>query len=562
VDRKAEDVTSPGNPAHLAWTAESVPAGLRARLLGPGAPFELVTEDVLGAPHQVFARRPRSLRQLLDTSAAESPDLVFLVAPGREWTYHQAVEDIDAIAVLLAGRYGVRAGDRVAIVSANSAEHVLVLWAVLSLGAIVTSLNGWWTGHELAAGIQLTGPVLVVGDERRLERLDDGPVPARLLAEILGEAAEFRGRTPSAPDIAEDAAAVILFTSGTTGPAKGATLSHRNVVNYALSQGLTRAIAAAGAPAAGRAASIVVSPMFHVSGFVGVVISGAVFRTKLVFTEPGAWDPGRHLELTERHRITAWSGVPTHFWRLLRHPGLATRDVGSVVAVNSGGAVFPPELVRALRRRLPQARLGNGYGASETVGLGTQASGALFAEHPDSVGVAPPTSEVEIRGTGGTALAEGEIGEIHLRHPSVFLGYWGDREATAAVLDRDRWYATGDFGRIENGLLYLESRRTDLILRGGENVYPIEIENRLVEHAGIAEAAVVGVDHPELGQEVKAFVVRAAGADGLTAEQVREWCAPALAAFKVPSRIEFRPSLPYTVSGKLLKQQLRNEGPQ
>jgi acyl-CoA synthetase (AMP-forming)/AMP-acid ligase II len=552
-------------PARLAWTADSVPAELRDRLIGPGAPFELVTEDVLGAPHQVFARRPRSLRQLLDTSAAESPDLVFLVAPGREWTYQRAVEDIDAIAVLMAERYGVRAGDRVAIVSANSAEYVLVLWAVLSLGAIVTSLNGWWTGHELTAGIQLTEPVLVVGDERRLERLDDSPLPARLLTEILDESAEFRGRTTPAPDITEDAAAVILFTSGTTGRAKGATLSHRNVVNYALSQGLSRAIAAAGAAAtgpAGRAASIVVSPMFHVSGFVGVVISGAVFRTKLVFTEPGAWDPGRHLELTERHRITAWSGVPTHFWRLLRHPDLATRDVSSVIAVNSGGAVFPPELVRALGRELPRARLGNGYGASETVGLGTQASGARFAEHPDSVGVAPPTAEVEIRGTSGAVLAEGEIGEIHLRHPSVFLGYWGEPEATAEVLDPNRWYATGDYGRIENGLLYLESRRTDLILRGGENVYPIEIENRLVEHAGIAEAAVVGVDHPELGQEVKAFVVRAPGADGLTAEQVREWCAAALAAFKVPSRIEFRPSLPYTVSGKLLKQQLRNEDPQ
>ncbi|HEY2061506.1 MAG TPA: class I adenylate-forming enzyme family protein, partial [Amycolatopsis sp.] len=482
-------------PARLAWTADSVPAELRDRLTGPGAPFELVTEDVLGAPHQVFARRPRSLRQLLDTSAAESPDLVFLVAPGREWTYQRAVEDIDAIAVLMAERYGVRAGDRVAIVSANSAEYVLVLWAVLSLGAIVTSLNGWWTGHELTAGIQLTEPVLVVGDERRLERLDDSPLPARLLTEILDESAEFRGRTTPAPDITEDAAAVILFTSGTTGRAKGATLSHRNVVNYALSQGLSRAIAAAGAAAtgpAGRAASIVVSPMFHVSGFVGVVISGAVFRTKLVFTEPGAWDPGRHLELTERHRITAWSGVPTHFWRLLRHPDLATRDVSSVIAVNSGGAVFPPELVRALGRELPRARLGNGYGASETVGLGTQASGARFAEHPDSVGVAPPTAEVEIRGTSGAVLAEGEIGEIHLRHPSVFLGYWGEPEATAEVLDPNRWYATGDYGRIENGLLYLESRRTDLILRGGENVYPIEIENRLIEHAGIAEAAVVG----------------------------------------------------------------------
>jgi acyl-CoA synthetase (AMP-forming)/AMP-acid ligase II len=195
---------------------------------------------------------------------------------------------------------------------------------------------------------------------------------------------------------------------------------------------------------------------------------------------------------------------------------------------------------------------------SETVGVGTQTGGELFVTMPASVGPALPTVEVQIRGEDGTVLAEGEIGEIHLRTPSVFLGYWDDPAATKAVLDADRWYRTGDFGRVSGELLFLESRRRDLILRGGENIYPIEIENRLTGHADIDDAAVIGVEDGELGQVVKAFVVRRAGSD-LTGEQVRAWCAEALAAFKVPASVEFRDALPYTETGKLLKQQLEAE---
>src|SRR6185369_7286943 len=153
-------------PAHLRWPAEDW-----AALVGPGAPYELVVEPVLGVPTTVFARRPRSLRQLLDTRAAEVLDRPFLVSPARSWTFREAVDDIDATAALLAERYGVRTGDRVAIVAANSAEYGILMWAIVTLGAVITSRNGWWTGPELEHGIELTGPSLIAGDERRLARL-------------------------------------------------------------------------------------------------------------------------------------------------------------------------------------------------------------------------------------------------------------------------------------------------------------------------------------------------------------------------------------------------------
>lgn len=536
-------------PAHLRWPAEDW-----AALVGPGAPYELVVEPVLGVPTTVFARRPRSLRQLLDTRAAEVLDRPFLVSPARSWTFREAVDDIDATAALLAERYGVRTGDRVAIVAANSAEYGILMWAIVTLGAVITSLNGWWTGPELEHGIELTGPSLIAGDERRLARLGPQTVPVRRLDRLHEEAREFRGRTRPDVSVAEDSPAVILFTSGTTGRPRGATLSHRGLVNYAMVTMLQAA--AAGPP--GPSTAILTSPMFHISGLVPMLMSGPALRSKLVFAPPGAWDPRRYLELTERHRATNWAGVPTHYWRLVRFPDLASFDLTSVISAGGGGAVFPPELVRAMRERFPSVRLGNGYGMSETAGLGTLTGGELFLTRPESVGRAQPTVEVQIRDDTGALLREGEVGEIHLRGPSVLLGYWNDPAATAASLGEDRWFRTGDYGRVAGGLLFLESRRRDLILRGGENIYPIEIENRLVEHPDIDDAAVIGVDHLELGQEVKAFVVRRPGRE-LAAEEVREWCRAALAGFKVPARVEFRSSLPYTQTGKLMKHLLESE---
>ncbi|HEY6792336.1 MAG TPA: class I adenylate-forming enzyme family protein [Trebonia sp.] len=576
-DRTDPPPAAPGPlPSHLRWPGlPQLPPQAEADLAGPGAPFEIVTGPVLGHDHQVFSRRPQMLRQMLDGQAASTPDLPFLIAPERQWTYREALEDIDATAVLLSERYGVATGDRVAIVAANHAEYAILMWATVTLGAIVTSLNGWWTGPELAYGIGLTRPRLIAGDERRLARLDGGMirdgVPVRLLGELHAEARELAGKAPGRADITEDSPAVILFTSGTTGRPKGATLSHRNIINFAMVNRLAAAsgamatastpVAAApggqGAPAHG--CTIVSSPMFHVSGMIAVLITGAAFPVSLVFPEPGPWDPLTWLELTQRHKVTSLSGVPTHFWRLLRHPDLDRYDLSSVGTVGGGGAVYPPELVRELHARFPRVRLGNGYGMSETVGLGTLTGGEAFVANPTSVGPAQATVEVQVRGADGlTVLPEGEAGEICLRTPSVFLGYWDDPVATAAALDEDRWYRTGDFGRIAGGLLYLESRRRDMIVRGGENIYPVEIENRLVEHPDIDDAAVIGVDHPELGQQPKAFVVRRPGSD-LTAGQARDWCAAALAAFKVPATVEFRESLPYTETGKLLKQQLERE---
>ena len=558
--------------ARLVWTgADALPEQLRTGLMGPGAPFEVQTVTIRGYDQQVFVNQPPTLRTMFEGTAGRMPDGTFIVDGDRRWTMTEAIADIDTIARHLRDRYGVQPGDRVAIVAANSPEYLLTMWATVTLGGIVAGLNGWWTGPEIDHGMALAAPKVLVGDEKRLARVESVPdgVPV-LTLDALYAAAKAESAEGDSPVVARepDDPAVILFTSGTTGRSKGATLSHRNIINFAWTNMLSGAIGMmtapppppdASPPAPPRPmASIVASPLFHISGLVAAMMSGPGFGMTLVFPPAGRWDPVTHLQLTQDHGVTAWSGVPTQFWRLIREIDEGDWDISSVTSLGGGGATFPPELVREVNRVLPNAVFGSGYGMTESMGIGTLNRGADFLAHPDSVGTACPFVEVEVRDENGQALPEGEVGEVHLRSASVFIGYWNDPQATADAIDADGWYSTGDFGRIQDGRLYLESRMRDLIIRGGENIYPIEIENRLVEHPSIVDAAVIGVAHPDLGQEVKAFVVLDAGAS-LSADDVREWVGHALARFKVPSHVEFRTELPYTQTGKLQKRVLEDE---
>jgi acyl-CoA synthetase (AMP-forming)/AMP-acid ligase II len=561
-------------PVTMRWhDDELLPDDMRNALCGPGAPFEIVEEDVLGERLPVFAQRPRSLREMLLNAAERHASSPYLVFWDDSVTYGELPRRVASYAAVLAEQFEVGKGDRVAIASANTIDYALTIWACIAMGAIVTGLNGWWTGPELAYGVELTQPKVLIGDQPRLERIAasgahvDAPIvrweELKTLVSARGEAA-----FPDTP-LDEDDPFVILFTSGTTGRPKGATLSHRNMIHFALSSGLRGATSAllANTRATGgtattaspmAAASLCAGPFFHISGIAPIMMGGPFYGTAIVFTPPGRWDETTHLELTEKHRIATWSGVPTMYWRLLEHPDFDTYDLTSVRAISSGGAPFPPELIRLLHEKFPGAGVTQGYGASETMGAGTLSFGPLMEHHPDAVGRATPAIDIQIRDDDGNVLGEGEVGEICMRASVVFLGYWDNPEATAQAFWPGRWYRTGDFGRIDDGVLFIESRMRDLILRGGENIYPIEIEHRLVEHPDIVDAAVIGVAHRGLGQEVKAFVVPTEGAE-LSASDVQRWAAETLAAYKVPAYVEFRDTLPYTETGKVMKTALESE---
>jgi acyl-CoA synthetase (AMP-forming)/AMP-acid ligase II len=540
----------------LRWTdGEALAArdpGTFAGFLGPGGFFELVDAEVVGIRLPVFARRQTSIGALVEAAAGHG-DRPFLVEGDRTVAFGDLPARVADAAARLAAA-GVARGDRVAMAGRPSLDHCLVALGTMARGAVASVMNPAWTADETSHATAMTAPALTVTEDGPLAFADllGGPAPDPLPA---GDVA-----------VAEDDPAAVIFTSGTTGRPKGATLSHRNIVHFCWSSAATTLVRrltapgpdAAGAAGAGNPPAVIASaPLFHMSGLLGQLVNAVAWGITLVVPPPGRWDAATHLALTERHRVTTWSIVPTQLWRIVEHPDLDRYDLSSLETIGGGGATFPPELLRRAAERLP------GVGAGVRVGYGmTEASGTLTLLLPPvtdadlaSVGGAVAGAEVEVRDPGGRALPDGEVGQIWGRSAGVFLGYWGDEAATAAVFDDARWYATGDYGRIEDGRLFVESRLRDMIIRGGENVYPIEIENRLVEHPAVVDAAVVGVPDREWGEQVKAVIVVAPGAE-VGDDELRDWVGATLARYKVPSVVERRAELPRTALGKLDKARL------
>lgn len=539
-------------------------------MIAPGGAFEVAEEQVRGRSARIYKTRKKSLRELLADSAMQG-DKDYIVLGDRRIGYAEHLGLVASTAAALHERYGVGKGDRVAILAENHAEWIITFWATVSLGGIVAALNGWWTADEIDYGLGLVEPKVLVGDAKRLSRAAAviGDIPTIEIetgfADVLGHAPD--ATLPETP-IGEDDAALILFTSGTTGRPKGAVQSHRGMlgfVNGAFLHGFTRMMVAAESGAAAESdppatCMLVTAPLFHVSGLHAGALLMLAAGAKTVW-RLGRFEPEDVLRIIEKERVTNWAGLGAMAPRVLYHPKVGEYDLSSLRNLGSGGAPTSPELQARMRDVAPTGAnaVGIGYGSSETCTVVAMIGGADLIEHPRSVGRVQPCHEVEIRDGTGNVLGEGLEGEIFVRSPFNMLEYWRDPQATAATISPDGWLATGDVGRRGDGWLYINARARDLILRGAENVYPVEIEQRLEAHADVMEAAVVGVDHVELGQEVKAFVVPAE-AKTVDTEILTAWCRETLAPFKVPTLWEVRSEpLPRNASGKVLKNVLTGE---
>jgi long-chain acyl-CoA synthetase len=540
---------------------------LEAQLLGPGGMFEVVPGDVLGERMSVFKNRARSLRDFVAASArlGDAEHLVFSDgAAERRVTFAEHARLVARMASILKERYNVERGDRVAILAANCPEWIIAFWATISLGAVAVGLNAWWTAPEVRFGIDDASPKLLIVDEKRRARLEGVRGLPTLVIE--GELEDLLAAWPDAPlpsnPIDEDEPAILLYTSGTTGRPKGAVHSHRNVIALVglgfFNGARNRAILP---PSPHAPCVFVTSPLFHVSGLHNAAVTCLAGGVKTVWLR-GRFDPAVAFHLMEKERATSWAYTVTLLHRAVHHPGAARYDLSSLCQLGGGGSPISVALQTRAREVFKSAAqsLGVGYGLTECTSLATINSGPELIRFPASVGRPMPTVEIEIRGEEGEPLAEGAEGEVHVRSPLVMLEYWNNASATAEVILRGRWLRTGDMGRMIEGRLYLSSRRTDLILRGGENVYPAEIEQRLELHPDVAEAAVIGTPHPELGQEVKAVVVPKMGR-AIEVKSLASWVSDGLAYFKVPSHWEIRAEpLPRNATGKVLKHVLREAG--
>jgi acyl-CoA synthetase (AMP-forming)/AMP-acid ligase II len=545
-------------------------AEIEVKLTAPGGPFEIVEEDVLGERMEVCKSRLPSLRALLGGSIARG-DAEYIIYENRRITFAQNAKLVASVAKAFRELYGVRHGDRVAILAANCPEWIISFWAAVSLGAIAVGLNGWWKRDEILYGLEHSEPKLLIGDAKRLARIarDDVGLPVVSIEDDFEKLTKF-DTDASLPDVPidEDDPAVILYTSGTTGKPKGAVTSHRGILTFVqllFFHGLRLVMVAAEKglkpdPNALPDCNLYNAPLFHLSGLYTGAVSMLATGIKTVWMK-GRFDAGEVMRLIEEERVTAWSPLGNMGHRLLDHPDFGKYDLGSVRSLGSGGAPVSRDIQQRLMEAFPNARgsFAVGYGLSESTGTATMNFGEYLAERPDSVGRPLPTVEIEIRDEAGHPLPEGEEGEICIRGPLVMLEYWRNPEATAETILPGRWLRSGDIGHVADGYLYVNSRARDMILRNAENIYPVEIEQRLEEHPTVREAAVIGVPHSEWGQEVKAIVVPAEGArvetDSLTAH-----CAEVMAPFKVPTLWEIREDpLPRNATGKVLKKVLTGE---
>ena len=562
------DVAHEPDGANEADSGSQDPAAAVMALLAPGAPFEMADEDVLGEVMQVFVQRARSLRQLLEQAGrfGDSDYAVFHNGGRRRaLTFADHERRVASVAAALADR-GVGAGDRVAILAANCPEWIITFWATVSLGAVAVACNGWWTRDEIVHALAHTTPALLVADAKRLARLD-GADPGMPVVVIEEDFVDLEGFAPDAalPDIPidEDQPALLQFTSGTTGRSKAAVLSHRSVVAFVQVVTFLGAaqVASVGLPSTGPSRPrLAVFPMFHISGLQSASITPMATGAGNVWPM-GRFDPATVIQLTAEEGIYAWNGTATHVFRLLQDPMIETLDVSLVQNVAIGGSATTPELVRATEERFPHLvdTFTSGYGLTESGGMVSHAGNAMLQANADSVGMAMPTVGVRIVDEDGVEVPDGENGSICVRSPLVMLGYWEDVEATDQAFLPGRWLRTGDYGRLQGGELFLASRLRDLILRGGENVYPIEVEARLEQHPAVAECAVYGVDHETLGQEVKAVVVLVDGAS-LDLVGARAFCGEKLADYKLPEYLEvWAGPLPRNAGGKVVKAVLRGE---
>jgi len=540
--------------------------GVLEALTGPGGAFEIVVEDVLGHPTQVYKQRMHSLRELMAQSALRA-DQEWLVQGDERYTYGEH----DRLARVAAGKLaalGVERGDRVALCSANDPAWVITWWAGAILGAVVVPLNAWWKTEELDFGMHDSGAKVLVADSRRLALFENRPEHT---FEIGGSFNDLiAGDDPGMPTgpIDEDDILAILYTSGTTGQPKGATITHRQALAN-LQNIIVTGVAAAmrGTPppeaeAGIRSASLLVVPLFHVTGCLATMILNYATGAKLVLMPVGRFEPETAMQIIEKEQVTAIGGVPTIMWRILEDPNLEKYDLSSVKRASYGGAPAAPELVERIEKFFPNLRktLTTAYGLTETASVATAHGGEDYFAHPGSVGRAVPTVEVRVVADDENDAPAGERGEVWIKGPTVMArGYWQRPDANAGAFS-DGWFRSGDIGYLDpDGFLYLVDRAKDMIIRAGENVYSVEIENVLFDHPDIVDAAVVGVPHRTLGEEVKA-VVQVRPGSTVTEADIRTFCAAHLANFKVPEYVDIRTEpLPRNPAGKVLKNLLRGQ---
>ncbi|MFJ7780026.1 AMP-binding protein [Streptomyces yangpuensis] len=509
----------------------------------------------------------------LDRTVRRFPDRDALVdvAAGRRWTYAELAADVDALALGLLD-LGITRGDRVGIWAPNRAEWTLVQYATARIGAVLVTVNPAYRSHELEYVLRQSGIRLLAAADRfkssdyaamieevrpRCPELEfvallEGPLWNSLLE---------RGRRGDPADLARAQAALgpddavnIQYTSGTTGFPKGATLSHHNILNNGFFVGELCHYTE-------QDRVCIPVPFYHCFGMVMGNLACTSHGAAMVIPAP-SFDPAATLAAVEAERCTSLYGVPTMFIAELAEPGFDTYDLSSLRTGIMAGSPCPVEVMREVIERMGMTEVSICYGMTETSPVSTQTRADDSVERRVStVGRVGPHLEVKVVDPGtGRTVPRGEPGELCTRGYSVMLGYWEEPERTAEAVDAARWMHTGDLAVMdEDGYLSITGRIKDMVIRGGENLYPREIEEFLHTHPDVLDVQVIGVPDAKYGEELMAWVRMREGAEPLTPDTVRAYCAGRLAHFKIPRYVHVVADFPMTVTGKVRKVEMRQE---
>ncbi|TNY36004.1 acyl-CoA synthetase [Thermomonospora catenispora] len=488
--------------------------------------------------------------------ARKTPHRTALVYEDRRLTYAELHERVTRLAHALRG-LGIRRGDRVAYLGPNHPSFLETLFAAGALGAVFVPLNIRLAGPEIAFQLADSGTSVLVYAPSHAELVDglEGTPSVRERIALAGERPGAHGYedllagAPADPidePVSLEETCMIMYTSGTTGRPKGAVLSHGNITWNAINVLVDHDLIA-------DEVALVSAPLFHTAGL-NMLTLPVLLKGGCCVLVP-SFDPDATLELIERHRITFMFGVPTMFWQVARSPRWAEADLSSVRLMTCGGSPVPPALIEIYAER--GLTFLQGYGMTEA------SPGVLFldAEHAvsktGSAGVPHFFSDVRVVGPDMTDVAPGETGEVIVNGPHVMSGYWGLPEETARAFT-DGWFHTGDAARIdEDGYAYIVDRIKDMIISGGENIYPAEVEKAILADPDVLDCAVIGVPDPTWGEVGRAVVVPRPGSD-LTEQRVLEALAGRLAKYKIPKSVVFTDELPRNAAGKILKSVVRD----
>ncbi len=514
---------------------------------------------------------PAAVPGYFDLFCAVNGHVTAVIAGEEHLTYAELNALANAAARALVGAHGVKPGDRVGIAMRNAPAWIVAYMAILKAGGIATLINGWWQRHELAHGLRLTEPTLVIADAPRATRLGEAGFPGAVLtlpiekpiAEAMAPLTVPGHEDVALPTVHADDDATILFTSGSTGEAKGAVSTHRAlttaIYNFAATFASMKGLRIENGedPESIVPVALISVPFFHVTGQVPLLLGSFIIARGMVLMPK--WDAGEALRLIEKHKVTYFLGVPTMSLELLVHPDRERFDLSTLTDLGAGGAPRPVAHVERMRAEMGAAQPALGYGLTETNAVGCSSFWQNYADKPESTGRAQRMVEVAILDDDGKPVPTGERGEIAIRSAANCRGYWRNEAATRAAFTDDGWFLTGDIGTLDDeGYLFIVDRKKDIIIRGGENISCQEVEAAIYAHPAVAEASVFGLTDERLG-EVPGAAVHLEPDETLDEAELRAFLSDKLAAFKQPVAMWFHHDpLPKLGTGKIDKVGLRD----